>query len=316
MEYIFNEEPEDIMAQLTIINDKVIADGPGGEMVTMMENKGINLTDRLADCAAAILLKNARNLTEGLGKGKVNAADIIKDRVVKHIRGIAQTGRSVLPTLSGLDDYGFNVMDGKKVIIPVKLPDIKILVVAIKNKVSSFTTPPCPFTPYLTLKAIVLADDITDISDAVTLKFDAAGLRETAKGNTHDMAVLLEPSEINLRDFAGVIKELHGDDPGVAALYGFTTRNTPFVEKKQISKILPTEFKTIEHISKLTLLVNNTNQDLWVRKGKKRTGAYLILKANSTLLATYGYGTCTIQNPSTTTPAEVSSTVNKKAVAA
>jgi hypothetical protein len=316
MEYIYNEEPEDIMAQLTIINDKVIADGSTGEMVTMMENKSINIADRIADCAAAILLKNARNMNEGLGKGKVNAANILQKGVTTHVRGIAQNGRSVLPTLSGLGDYGYNIFEGKKVIIPGKLPDLKILVVAINAKVISFTTPPCPFDPYLTNKEIVLTDDITDISDAVTLKFDAAVLRQTANGNTHDMAVLLEPSEINLRDFAAVIKELHGDDPGTAALYAFKTRNTSSVEKNQITKLLPTEFKTLENIAKLTLLVNNTALPLWVRKGKKRSGAYVILPANGTLLVTYGYGTCTIQNPSTTTPSELSATVNRKAVAA
>src|ERR1019366_6396955 len=115
----------------------------------------------------------------------------------KHVRGIAQNGRSVLPTLSDFGDYGYNIFEGNTVIIPGKLPDLKILVVAINNKVISFTTPPCPFTPYLTLKTIVLTDDITDIGDAVTLKFDAAVLRQTANGNTHDMAVKLEQSEID-----------------------------------------------------------------------------------------------------------------------
>jgi hypothetical protein len=232
------------------------------------------------------------------------------------MRGIAQNGKSVLPTMSGLGDYGFDIRDGKRVVIPGSERSLKLLVVAVNTKVLSFTTPPCPFDPYLTLKTIVLTDDIANIILAIDMKGDAAQLRQDCNGIIHTINVKMEAGEINLRDFAEVITQVSPNDPALAALYGYKTRNTSAIDKKQITKLLPSEFKGIEHIAKLTLLENNTNQDLWVRKGKKRTGAYVILPANGTLLITYGYGNCTVQNPSTTHPAEVSSTVKRKAIAA
>ena len=316
MEYIFNETPESVKKQLELITAQLIIDGSSGIMVAMMENKGINLVDRIADCDACIVLENTFASKQGLGKGKVDGANKLTNVVKTHMRGIAQNGKSVLPTMSGLGDYGFDIRDGKRVVIPGSERNVKILVVAVNTKVLSFTTPPCPFNPYLTLKSIVLTDDITNIELAITMKGDAAQLRQDCNGIIHTINVKMEAGEINLRDFAEVITQVSPNDPALAALYGYKTRNTSTVEKPQITKLLPTEFKSLENIAKLTLLVNKTNQDLWVRKGKRRTGAYVILKANSTLLVTYGYGTCTIQNPSTTAPSELSSTVNRKAKAA
>jgi len=316
MEFIFNETPDSVKTQIEFIEVQLGLDGPTGIMVTMMANKGINLANRLLDCDAAKVLENTYNSNEGLAKGKVNDANKIQKTIVSHQRNLAQNGKSVLTDMSVLGEYGYVIIDGKKVKISLKPLDIQTLMEAIKLKVDSFTAPPCPLTPYITLKGYILGDDVTAIGDAITLKSDAKQLRQNNVGITHTIALTMEPSEINLRDFAQVIHDVSPDDPALAAKYGFKTRNTSTVEKNQITKILPTEFKGLQSLAKLTLLENPTNQELWVRKGKKRTGAYVILPAKGSLLVTYGYGACTVENPSTTTPSQLSATVNKKAKAA
>ncbi|MEI6815485.1 MAG: hypothetical protein WCL14_02650 [Bacteroidota bacterium] len=312
MEFIFNDTPETVGPQLAFIKTITDADGPTGEMHAMMTNKGIVLADLIADCLTCAGYKITYNSNEGIGKGKVNDAKKLKKSVSKHARGIGQNGKSVLAEVSTLGDYGIDIEFGTTIKIPNKPLPLKNLMYAIKTKENSFTTPPCPLTPYLTLKGIVPNDDVATMALVITLRADAANLRQANKGITNTIAVEMEPAEIALREFANVIKEIYGEDPAAAAKYHFQTRNTSTVLKNQLTKILPTDFKTIAKIARLTKLYNNTTEDLWVRKGKKRTGSYLILKAKGELLIKHGYGTCTIENPSDKIPAEVSATINKK----
>ena len=316
MEFIYNETPEEVKAQLAVIAAQLIIDGPSGIMVTMMANKGINIANRVTDCNDCIVLEISYAAKDGLSKGKVFEGNKIQKEISTHLRNIGQNGKSVLPFITDLGLYGYDIVGGTLIKIPTTPLGLKELATALQLKISSFVLPVCPLSPYIATKAYNIPNDILALASVITMKVDAKQLRQEMVGITHTIATKMEAGEINLRDFAEVIIEVYGEDPAAAAKYGFKTRNTPTVEKDQITNLLPTEFKGLEHVAKLTFIKNPTNQDLWVRKGKKRTGAYEIIKANSSFLVTYGYGNCTIQNPSLTVSSKVSATINKKAKAA
>ncbi len=313
MEIIFNDQPDPVKRQLAGIKVFTDADGTTGIFYTMMQNKSINYAARIADCDAATVYMISREAKLGQAKGKTDQAGRIIKQVKKEMRNVVANGKSVLPEFGDLTGYGFDIEDGTRLKLQTKAPQLKIVALAVGTKIASFTSSVCPLTPFITLKGYDIPGWATKLALVVTLRADAADLRQSAKGDNNNFHLKMEHAEIDLRDFAAVIHEVSGDDPAAYAKYYFLTRNTPTVEKNQVSKILPTEYKGLERLAKLTLLHNRTGHDLWVRKGKRRTGAFVILLANGTMLVTYGYGTCTIQNPSDTAPAEVSATVNRKA---
>ena len=170
MEFIYSEEPEDEQKLTIKIKDKVDADSTTGEMVPIIAARGIDLAANIADGVLGILWKGQRDDKTRLAIFKNAAKDLIKDDILDGLRGFVSYGRIIYgDNLDELGGYGFTIEGGTSVDFPTNVVDVKNLVKSVKDKVESFTTPPCPMADYITRKAIVLTDWLDSINEAVTL---------------------------------------------------------------------------------------------------------------------------------------------------
>ena len=147
-------------ALLATIKEKVDGDGVHGELVTMLASKGIDLDKDMVACNDAINNHKLFLAAEKRSQKLCQQRNTLMKPIMKHLRGCNQFLKNLFsPNTKSLGDWGTTITNNGKIIYPSGAEKRVSLLLLLKTKHESYTTPSSPLLTYLSENAINLETD-------------------------------------------------------------------------------------------------------------------------------------------------------------
>ncbi|MFI5218923.1 MAG: hypothetical protein ACHQNT_05485 [Bacteroidia bacterium] len=281
-----------------LMKAKHTADGAGSILTPYLTENGINL---VSDETRVTDAKTANTDFETFAR---DAEKLFKERnrlfapVMKQHRKCVQFLKSLFKNNIGkLGDWGVTV-NGKKIVYPVKVEDQIAAVVTFIDKHLSFPAGTSPLEGFLTGNPeINLTTNKANTLTAKTNHGDATQLNIDKETKRVERDALMEPITGHLTGIGAYIVDYFPANPNKAGDWGYTVDNSPQGTKVRVGFVNIGSAKVLNNLAIEGVLINNSEFDIEIFKGKVVSGTPVILQPGKPFLVVKGYGTATVRNP-------------------
>jgi len=280
------------------IKTKVLADGIGGELHAFNIAQGIDVTADFDNSVLSVAAEKNHFIKFRLGEKNNEIFHKTLDFTNTVSRGIAQELKGLnAPNFKNGNDWGFDFSDHGKVNFPTEIADQITLFQNINIHYLTFAAGTAPIEPLLVAKGWVMADIATALAGAIIIKAAADQAHRDAKTYTQDANSYMATPEINIHKIADFLQSRHQNDGRVLGDYTFNTSDAPALEKAQLSSILASTNKQLQHIVIGSVMTSMVNFPLTVHKGTSLNQPAEILPAFGELAMGKGHNQCIVVNP-------------------
>lgn len=298
-----NKIPTNFNAQTTLldkIDEKVTADGSGGELVAFLAKKGIVLSDDIANGVTAANYYGTNLSLTKLGEKYCAERDALMLPVTTGLAGCFQYLKVYYkPEFKSLGDWDVTITNSGKITPPTDVAGWSILLTNFKIKNDSYVSPAVsPLAQYLTKKGIVLADFVTDVAAATVLEDSMKTAKSDASKAHNDMGNKWGIPLKHVSQIGAFLMKLHVGNEKELGEYGFTVVDTPKVLKTRNIKIHFGVTKLKQRANVGGAFINTGTETLHLYAGKTATGIPIILLAGAKLIVPKGYSSFCVTNAS------------------
>ena len=284
-------------ALLATIKEKVDADGVHGELVTMLASKGIDLDKDMVACNDAINNHKLFLAAEKRSQKLCQQRNTLMKPIMKHLRGCNQFLKNLFsPNTKSLGDWGTTITNNGKIIYPSGAEKRVSLLLLLKTKHESYTTPLSPLLTYLSENAINLETDANNGAIALLRQASFVAANNIAINyrqiRDKQMAKVLEDT----REIGSFLMKLYASTTKALGDYGFEVVDTVEVAKERTIKIAFGGIKLQLKVKTGSTISNTGKTDLNIYKGKLIAGIPFLLKAGTSMIASKGYSIFSVLN--------------------
>lgn len=276
---------------------KHVADGGASVLNGVIAENAINLA---TDDTAANNAKAQHDTFDTLSKSsekKFRARNVVLALVLKDHKACVQFLKKFYKkNIAKLGDWSVTV-NGNKIAYPADFDNLKIAIVLFIDKHFLFPVGTSPLESFLTENTIDLAQNKIDINAAKTTHDEAeqdAIDSETARAQRD---TLMETVIADTRLLGGFLVNHFTKNANKAGDWGFIIDNSPQGTKTRQGILNFGSSKVLTKLAKDGVLINESDFDIELYKGKTATGTPIILHPGVPFVITQGFGTVTLKNP-------------------
>ena len=296
------------------ISAKHTADGVGSVLTSCFTQNDIAIADDLAASGNATTQHLTMQANGRSAEKLFKERDRLFNPVFTDHRGCVQFLKRLFaknPALLG--DWGVTV-NGNKIVYPVDVQEKILAVLTFIAKHNDYPPGDSPLQVYLDLPAnadVDLAQNSADASTANTNHTDAINLNNSKETARAQRDLLMETPIANYTIIGNYLVNLFRANPNTAGDWGFTIDSSPQGSKVRTGFVNISGTKTIASLVANSVLINNSDFNIEIYKGKTVSGPAVVLQPGKKFPITAGYGTLTIKNPSTEEKALYQGVFNK-----
>lgn len=287
-------------------------DGAASPVRPYREKKNIVFADVLTDLNKAVTYHHNQITFSQQSENLIELRNNKMKPVMEHATGCIQFLKIYYePNFKDLGDWGANITNSGKVIIPTDIYERDTLVTALRVQHDTYPAGSSPLQPYLTKHGIDLGADVSAMAEAIAYHEEAKTKADEAENNTELRNNIVEPTIKMLRGIAEMLLKLYADNPRGICAWGFSVDDNPQKPTEQTSRLDLLTKRTYTSVKIGGLVTNLSKFDIHLYKGKEMIGDPIIIQPNKQFGVPKGYSTLTIYNPSTLSKAVVKIEVNK-----
>ena len=311
--------PKSLQLQVSLllsIAKRVSNDRDAGPLIAYLAKHNIILADDVETSVTVmdnynIFLENAKTSQDFCEERNLLILPIINNMTgsIQFLKGFYQ------PNFKPLGDWGVTISTRGKITLPAGGIDWQTLILLIIKQNNSYELPNIsPLTPYLVEQNIILADDASNIAQAI-VKSTSMGKYKTISEEArqlanNDWAIPLA----HIKLIVAFLMKLYKGNTKKLGYYGITVVKDPKVVKTRNMKILFGATKLNKRAEVGGTFINMGTKPLNIYKGKTATDIPIVLAPGEELIIPKGYSIFSVQNTSKTISGKLQVIPAKKAV--
>ena len=296
------------------ISAKHVADGVSSVLAPCLTQNSIVIADDLAAAGSATTQHQAMKANGRSAEKLFKERDRLFNPVFADHRKMVQFLKRLYANNPGLlGDWGVTV-NGNKVVYAVDVYNKILDVLVFIAKHNDYPPGDSPLQVYLDLPAnsrVDIAQNSADASTASTNHTDATNLNNSKETARAERDSLMETPIANFTIIGNYLVGLFNTNPNAAGDWGFTIDTSPQGTIVRSGLVNISGTKTLHKLVANSVLINNSDFDIEIYKGKTATGPAVMLQPGKKFPVTTGYGTLTIKNPNTEDKALYQGVFNK-----
>ncbi|MFI5217904.1 MAG: hypothetical protein ACHQNT_00335 [Bacteroidia bacterium] len=293
--------PTEFLLQVRLFNKmnaKHTLDGAASILnIYLAENSIVLADDAAAVTAAGIAHDDAEQLGKDSEKLYKEADKLFKPAFAQHRKCVQFLKSFYKNNIGKLGDWGVTV-NGKKIVYPKTVEEKITAIVALIDKHASFPAGTSPLEGFLTNNTdIDLTVNKANCTSALTHRQDAAQMAIDKETKYGERNALIDPVNTHSQGIGGFLKDNFAANPNKAGDWGYTIDNSPQGSIVRNGLVNIGSSKVLTNLVNEGVLINESEFDLELFKGKTASGTAIVLKPGKPFVITTGFGTVTLHNP-------------------